>query len=241
MSEIKITESSKRQKNVNYLYTVLGDVITQMNARVEVKNGRNRYELKIDVPDGYEDIFIAEAEDKMADVITVNYKYNFLKRNLNVNGLSNQEKELLYIALISADLEEDKKYVIRKLRTFSEYSLDGIFNFRMKPLKDKWAEITSYIPSGFASSGLKDFVSYLIKDRAGKKVYFENGNVYDKRYNLLKRTELISADTELKAVKEILLSGAGEIELVTPLSEQDEYYVKEFYGEKVTFAADYYS
>ncbi len=241
MSEIKISESSIRYNNVNYLYQTLGDIITQIDAKVDVKNGRNRYELSVDVPEGFKELFVAEAEDKIADVIAINYKYNYFKRNICPSGLSQNERELLYMALISADLDEDKKYIVRKLRAFSEYSIDGIFNFRMKPLKEKWGEIISYIPPTFASTALKDFISYLIKDKRGKKIYFENGKVYDKHYNLLKRIELVGTSEELSAVKEIILSGAGEIELISPLPDKDEYYVKEFFGERVSFASDYYS
>ena len=71
----------------------------------------------------------------------------------------------------------NKKYIIKKLKSFTEYSVDGIFNFRMKPLKQKWNEIISYIPKSFGVTGLKEFVSYLIKDKAGVKVYYENGKI----------------------------------------------------------------
>lgn len=240
MSEIKISESSIRSNNVTYLYQSLGDIITQINAKVDVKSGRNRYELIIDVPPEYKELFVAEAEDKIADVIAVNYKYNYFKKNAVVSGLPVNEKELLLTALIAADLNDDKRYIIKKLKSFTEYSIDGIFNFRMKALKEKWNEIISYVPTTFASSSLKDFVAYLIKDKVGKKVYFENGRIYDKRYNVLNRNSLICDDADLKTTKEILLSGAGEIELLTPLPDKDEYFVKEFYGDKVYFSANYY-
>lgn len=242
MSQIKVTESISKNKNVIYIYDTLLAVIKQLGCVCELKGGKNRYELIIDVPSSYKELLISEIEDKIADVISVNYKYSYFKKYVNSSGLTTVEKELLLISLISADIDEDKKYVVKKLKNYSEYTLDGIFNFRLKPLKEKWADIISYIPPSFQSNQLKDFIVYLIRDKMGKRVYFDGGRVYDKRYNLLKRTNLLSGDSgEISIVKEILLSGAGEVELASKLPEKDEFYLKEFYGDKVRFAQGYFA
>lgn len=242
MSEIKVTESSLKSKNVVYVYESLLSVTSQLGCRQELRGGKNRYELLLSVPESYEELIKSELEDKISDVIAVNYKYSFFKRNVLASGLSVLDKELLLTSLIAADIDEDKKYAVKKLKNFSEYALDGIFNFRMKPLKEKWIDIINYIPPGFQSGQLRDFIAYLIKDKSGKRVYFDGGNVYDKRYNLLKRRELLTGDSgELPLVKEILLSGAGEIELLSPMNEQDEKYLKEFYGDRVTFRQGYFN
>ena len=65
--------------------------------------------------------------------------------------------------------------------------------------------------------------------------------MYDKRYNLLKRRELLSGDSgKLPIVKEILLSSAGEIELASKLPIDDERYIKEYYGDRVLFSSGYF-
>ena len=212
MSEIKISESSLKSKNILYLYKTLGDLAVQLNAKIDVKNGKNRCEYKISIPKEHEEIFLLELEDKLADVIAVNYKHNFFKKNVKLGGLKQIEKELLLTAIISADIVEDKKYVIRRLKNFEEYSIDGIFNFRMKPLKEKWQEIVSYIPTTFTQSQLRDFISYLIKDKNSKRVYVEKSGVYDKRFNVLRRSELMAGDSgKCSQIKEILLSNAGVV------------------------------
>ena len=73
---------------------------------------------------------------------------------------------MLLTLLISADLDDDKKYCAQKLKGFNELSVDGMFNFRLKPLKNKWKEIAEYMPSYFSTSNLKEFVAYLLE---GKK------------------------------------------------------------------------
>ena len=242
MSQIKITESARNGNNVNYIREALSLVNKQLGCLVDVRGGKNRYELVIDVPSSYRDLVVSEAEDKMADVISINYKYSFFKKNINLSSLKPVESELLLTSLIAADIDEDKRYVVKKLKGFQEYALDGIFNFRMKPLKEKWFDILSYVPQGFQSNQLRDFIIYLIKDKGGKKVYFDEGCVYDKRYNALKRRELLSGDSgEIPIVKEILLSGAGDVELASPLPKIDEEYIKQLYGDRVRFANSYFS
>ena len=242
MSELKITESSCKSKNIMYIYDNLSPIIKQLGCISDLRGGKNRYELLIDVPSSYKELLLSEVEDKISDVISINYKYTFFNKRINSSGLSSLERELLLTALISADVDEDKKYVSKKLKSYQEYTLDGIFNFRLKPLKEKWLDIITYIPPTFQSTQLKDFIVYLIRDKMGKRVYFDGGAVYDKRYNILKRIELLNGDSgEIPIVKEILLSGAGEVELATRLPEKDEFYLKEFYGDRVRFSQSYFS
>lgn len=242
MREIRVTESALKCKNLIYLQTALVDIVEQINANFQILNDANRCEYNITIPEGYYDIFSVELKDKIADIIAVNYKYCFFKRNLKITGLSSLDKEVLLTALIAADIDEDKKYVLKKLRYFSEYAIDGIFNFRMKPLKEKWKEIISYVPSGFTDSQLKDFIGYLLKDKTGRRVYIEGSSVYDKRFNKLSRVSLLTSDSgQLRILKEILLSGAGEVELLNPISPSEGDYLKEYYGDKVTFNPSFYS
>ncbi len=242
MKEIIITESALKCKNLIYLQNSLVDIVEQINAKFNLINASNRCEYKISIPDGYYDIFLLELKDKIADVIAVNYKYSYFKRNLKITGLSSLDKEILLTALISADIDEDKKYVFKKLRMFDNFAIDGIFNFRMKPLKEKWKEIVGYIPSGFTGNQLKDFINYLLKDKTGKRVYVDGNSVYDKRFNKLSRVSLLTSDSgQLNLLKEILLSGAGEVELLNPINSLDDCYLKEFYKNKLTFNQSFYA
>lgn len=242
MSEIRITDSAMRSNNIMYIYGAILEIVTQMNAKMNVVGGNSRSGLHVIFPDSYKELFIEEVEDKIADVIAVNYKYSYFSKNVVTVGLNEMDRELMMTALISADLEEDKKYIIKKLKAFDEYAIDGIYHFRLLPLINKWEEIVSYIPSGFKSGQLTDFISYLIKDKRGKKVLVENGKVYDRHYNLLKRRNLLGgSEDSIGVIKEIILSGCGEVELASRIPIEDEEYLKRFYGDKITFAGGYFS
>lgn len=241
MSEIKISEDRIRGDYIDYLKNSLADVMKEMRARELLKDDALRRELIITVPDEFKNLLISETEDKIADVIAIGYKYAYFKRNIVITALTEDDKELLYAALIAADADEDRKYVKRKLKYFNEFSIDGIFNFRMKPLKEKWSDIVSYVPKTFTKSQVKDFIAYLIKDKRGRRVCFDGAAVYDKYFNVLRRSMLLGEEGKrLKIAKEIILSGAGEVELLKPLPEQDEPFIKEFYGDRVIFSSEYY-
>ena len=169
MAVISVTESIEGKGNLYYVQSATSETFSYTGCRVEINETGARSTLTVHCPEEYSEIILLEIADKTAEVIAVKYKNDFFKKGVTIDGLTPIEREILIASLIAADFEEDKKYAVKKLRGFDEYSLDGIFNFRMKPLKEKLKEITGYLPSSFTKSQLKDFISYLIKDKKGKE------------------------------------------------------------------------
>ena len=103
------------------------------------------------------------------------------------------------------------------------------------------AAITLFLPnlpnilSAPSSRQLKDFISYMLEGRK-KRVYVDDGKVYDAHYRILKRCALLGGEGA-RITREVLLSGGGEVELSGRLEEEDEYYLKEYYGDKIFFSA----
>jgi len=242
MNIIKITDSNLNKSNIVYLYSVLGSYISDAKGRIDAAIDSGRAVLNLNVGNFQDETLRSEIEDKVADVIAVSYKYDFFKKRLKTYGLNNLETELLYSAVISADLEEDKRFVIRKIKNSKEYSIDGVYNFRLGALKNKWDEIAGYIPDYFAADQLREFITYLIKEKKGRRVYVENGKVYDGRFKRLMRTELLKSDSdEGKIIKEVILSGCGEVELSSKIDETDEFYLKEYFGDNIFLRSGYFS
>ena len=80
-----------------------------------------------------------------------------------------------------------------------------------------------------------------IKEKQGKKVYIENERVYDKNFNRLQRCLLTNLDIdEARVIREVILSGSGEVELNDKPSEIDEYYLKEYFGDKIRFGKGFF-
>ncbi|MBP5177543.1 MAG: hypothetical protein ILP02_03045, partial [Clostridia bacterium] len=155
------------------------------------------------------------------------------KRNVRVGGLKSVEYELLIAALIAADLEEDKRYA-RSLFSGERLAVDGFFNFTMKALKDKWRDVVGYVPAYFAPDQLKDFILYVAGEKKGGRLRVVGGRVYDEAYNLLSRAYLTGGG-DCKVVKEVIISSPVEVLLTRPVPEKDEYYLKQFFGDKIVF------
>ena len=75
---------------------------------------------------------------------------------------------------------------------------------------------------------------YLIENRK-KRAYVDDCKVYDNYYRRLKRCALLDGE-EISVIREVLLSGCGEVEIRGALPKTDETYLKEFYGDRVYFA-----
>ena len=115
--------------------------------------------------------------------------------------------------------------------------MDGVYNFRLKPLKKKWGEVASYIPTSFLNTQLKEFITYLLENRK-KRVYIDCGRVYDSHYRRLRRSMLLGGDG-VEIVREVLLSGCGEVELCGDIPKDDEFYLKEYYSDKIYFSGSF--
>ncbi len=233
-----VSDADFRALNIKYLKDTLFDIIETFRGEVKIESGEDRCNFFVEIPNECANVFRISLEDKIADIIAVNYKYEFFKKHIRVTGLSSIEFELLLTALISADIEEDKRYAISKLNK-SPYSIDGSFNFLMKPLLSKWTEIVTFIPSYFKSEQLKDFVSYVILEKKNKKTFVIDGMVFDRNYNKLLRADLVLGG-EARVVKEILLSSSCEVELNSKIPKIDEFYLKEFFGDKIFFKKGYF-
>ena len=65
MSQIKITESSLKSKNINYIYEMLSQITSQLGCLNDLRGGKNRYELLLDVPSSYRELIANEVEENI--------------------------------------------------------------------------------------------------------------------------------------------------------------------------------
>ncbi len=233
MVKIQINESKNGEDAISYLLKSLDSLTSDLGGKIEKINCEQRSGFNLYCSRESENYFRSEIEDKIADLIVINYKYKFFKRKICPVGLSKYETELLYTALISADIEEDKKYALRRLKSCDNYYIDGFFNFKLRPLKNKWKEIASYIPIVFSGKQLEDFVAFLVSEKHGKRVVVKNGKVYDLYYNLLKKSALLDGKGDV--VREVLLSSSSSVEVLSQLNQEEEKYLRLFFGKRVSF------
>ena len=237
MTQITVSEKDYNESNLLYVQSVMSELFTHADCSVKESVAGGRASLTITCPEYYKDIIKAELSDKLAEIIAIKYKYDFFKNSIRTGGLSKIEKEILLTSLIAADLEDDKKYAYEKIKAYREIAVDGIYNFRLQALKKKWQDVVGCVPNCFLNTQLKEFITYLLENKK-KRVYVDCGKVYDSHYRRLKRTTLLDGE-KVKIVREVLLSNCGEVELNGEIPKEDEYYLKEYYTDKIIFSSGY--
>lgn len=176
--------------------------------------------------------------EKIAEVICVGYKYEFLCGQVHPAGLSRDQREILLAAVIAADFAEDARYVrLRLAEEKEEHCIDGFFRFRLRALSEKWQTVAACIPPAFTEGQLAEFMRYVLVTGSGR-VFLKEGDVFDSRLRRLRRAALIEeGKPELNTLREIVLSGAGTVECLGAPSSRQERFLRTYYAGRVGFAA----
>ena len=229
MEEIRVTERKEKSGYITYLYNALMGGINRAGGTGELIFGEERTVLRIRIKDGsaLRDLL----REKIAEVIGVGYKYEFLGKRLNV-CLSAREKKLLCAALIAADAEGDESYVRRKIAGAEEYAIDGVYAFRLAALREKWERIADYIPPGFNSADLKKFCDFLVGE-SKNKIYVKGNVVFGENLVPLRRSRLTG---EEDAETEIMLSDAGFVYCLGEVEDSLGDFLQKYYAERAIFS-----
>lgn len=224
-----MTERKEKSGYITYLYNALMGGINRAGGTGELIFGEERTVLRVRVKDGsaLRDL----VREKIAEVIGVGYKYEFLWKRLNV-CLSGREKRLLCAALIAADAEGDETYVRRKITGAEEYAIDGIYAFRLAALREKWERIADYIPPGFSSVDLKKFCDFLVGE-SKNKIYVKGNVVFGENLVPLRRSRLTG---EEDAETEIMLSDAGFVYCLGEVEDSLGDFLQKYYAERAIFS-----
>lgn len=81
-------------------------------------------------------------KDGLVEMFGVVSKFDFIKRNLTL-GLSPANYEILLHTLVAFDRENEHKLLNKLIHVEDNMTLDGIFNFKLGELKERWLEICS--------------------------------------------------------------------------------------------------
>ena len=231
MEEITITAALSREQYLSYLCDKLCRKFSFQRKDCQLKKGNDYESVSFLVDDTLCPYVRRYAEQTIADVIAIGYKNDYLDKNLSLPLLSLGEKRLLVSALIAADFEEDREYALKRLRGDGQYSIEGVFNFRLGELKRRWEGVLEYIPRQFGGAALDDFVNFLVEESEGK-VYLKDGKVYDEGYHLLTRGKVLLGGD---AVTEILLKGPSKVYCFGEVDAAVKDFLHKYYREKAFF------
>ncbi len=222
-----MTERKERSSYLTYIYNAMMNEIVRTGGRGELFFGDERTVLKLGVTPALH----RQLLNVISEILGIGYKYEFLRLNLNV-ALPKREKKLLSAALIAADLEGDKSYILRKLQRTGEYAIDGVYAFRLAALREKWLRILSYIPSGFSTTDLLRFCEFLVGE-SRHKIYLKDGAVFGENFTRLFKSRLMG---EEDAETEIILSDAGFVYCLGEVDSSLGDFLQKFFAERAIFS-----
>lgn len=224
-----VSDGREHSSFITYLYNAVSAELVRTGGTGELMFGEERVALKIHAKESSG--VLAQARDKIAEIIGIGYKFGFLSGRLRV-CLSSREKKLLCAALIAADYEGDKAYIRRKVGKGNEYAIDGFYAFRFGSLREKWERIAEYIPEGFASDDLKKFCEFLVGE-SKSKIYLKGNTVFGENFLPLRRSRL-TGEEDLET--EILLSDAGFVYCLGEVEDSVGDFLQKYYAERAIFS-----
>lgn len=231
MEKITVTQAGAPDPYMSYLFGKITDKFSFLPCAPVLKNQDGRTTLVFAAEGKYCPYIRKYAEENIAEVIAVGYKYRYFKEILSLPCLSGKERDILLVSLVSADLAEDREYVKKRFTGAEKYCIDGTYNFRLNDLKRRWRKIAEYIPAEFNGAALESFVEFLVGEGAGK-TFLKDGVLYDEDYRPLRRSRLIGEESP---VSEILLSGAESVYCFGSPDRESAEFLKKYYKEKAVF------
>ncbi len=220
-----VSDGSARSSFITYLYNALVGDIVRTGGGGELLFGGERAAVRFNCKDD------GRVRDKIAEVVGIGYKYAFLSETLHA-CLPARERKLLICALIAADYEGDFAYIKSKIGSFSEFSMDGFYRFRLTSLRDKWKRIVEYVPEGFSSFDLEKFCEFLVGE-SRNKVYLKGNVVFGENFAPLRRSRLTG---EENVETELMLSDAGYVYCLGEVGDELGDFLQKYYAERAIFS-----
>lgn len=224
-----VSDGREHSSFITYLYNAVSAELVRTGGTGELMFGEERVALRLHAKES-SGVF-SQARERIAEIIGIGYKFDFLSGRLRV-CLSSREKKLLCAALIAADYEGDKAYIRRKVGRGNEYAIDGFYAFRFGSLREKWERIAEYIPEGFASDDLKKFCEFLVGE-SKSKIYLKGNTVFGENFLPLRRSRL-TGEEDLET--EILLSDAGFVYCLGEVEDSVGDFLQKYYAERAIFS-----
>lgn len=231
MEEITITQNGYRISYMSYLYNRVNERFSFLPALCAFEKHGDYGEISFRAERAYCPYVRKFAENTMADVIAVGYKYAYFEKRLHLPLLTAEKRHLLITALVSADYKEDKAYTLGKIASGKDYCLDGVFHFKLKDLQKRWDGIVEYVPVDMGEASLDGFLGFLVEDGAGK-LFVKDGRVYDENYRALNKSALTG---KTSTITEIVLGGAERVYCFGETDRETKSFLKKHYGEKAIF------
>ena len=231
MEEITITQNGFDGLYMSYLFGKVRERFAFLPSVCDMEKHGDCTEIAFKTEPAYCPYVRKYTEENIADVLAIGYKYDFFEKRLPLPLLSPLQKRMLLTALVAADYKDDRVHIVKRIRGFERYCLDGLFHFRLRDLIQRWEEIIDYIPTEMGEGAMDGFVEFLAEDGEGK-IFLKDGKIYDEEYRPLTRSVLTGVASP---IGEILLAGAERVYCFGDVDGDTAAFLRKYYGEKAIF------
>ena len=229
METVYLSERAQNAPFLSYLYNaVLSDVMAA-GGRGELVFAGGRAAVGLELSE--KDTAAERVADAVTEVLCIGYKQKFLRERLCVS-LSARERGIFIAALIAADFAGDAAFVRARLPARGGCAIDGVYAFRLAPLREKWERIVRSVPASFSSRDLVHFCGFLASE-SRNKIYLKGRAVYGQDLRLLRRSRLLG---EEDAETEIVLSDAGCICCLGDVEHSLGDFLQKYYAQSAIFS-----
>ncbi len=143
MWELSISVSSKKLEVAKFIYQTLKTQTTEFGSVVTCYEEFDQFFILIGCPNEEQARVKMAIERCVIKVICNFYKEHFLAENLRLPLHENLSLMAFKKALINFDKETDFYIISKNLQLSKNLHLDSFYYFRLKALRDKWAELIS--------------------------------------------------------------------------------------------------
>ena len=231
VEEITITQNGFDGLYMSYLFGKVRERFSFLPSVCDMEKKGDHTEIAFKTEREYCPYVRKYAEEHIADVLAVGYKYAFFEKRLTLPLLTPLKKRLLMTALVAADYRDDRAHIVKRIRGFESYCIDGLFHFRLRELVKRWEEVADYIPTDMGEAAMDGFIEFLAEDGEGK-IFLKDGKVYDEEYRPLNRSLLTGVESP---IGEILLGGAERVYCFGEVDGDTAVFLRKYYGEKAIF------
>lgn len=109
--------------------------------------------------------------DKIARLLTTYFKHSYVVGNIGIKKFDAAAVSLLAV-MVYYDSEADYAQIFDKLKDYSVISVDGVFNFAMRGIKEDWDELCavsgSLFDGDYDEEDLYDVARYVVDEKADR-------------------------------------------------------------------------
>ena len=152
---------------------ILGKLQTMKDLSFATEESKDRVWIYLASVCERQDAIEEELENIMETVVLTFLKMRFFVERLNIGKMSYAEC-VLVCSLVHFDKDFERTIIRKVFSNALDYNLDGIFNFRLKALKDEWQELSDVSSRLLASASTDADVFEVVSFIAGGE---NGGNV----------------------------------------------------------------